>query len=336
MVADNASRGRETNQPITLRTIEAVSVVVAMRNEASSIVTLISDLKRQRLLPSEVILVDGGSTDATLAIANAAIGDDPRFHIIELEEATPGKGRNVGILEAKSEWIALTDAGVSLSESWLHALVDSAEQDDSHQVIYGSIEMRSDSIKQLVIANIVDPGNHTYTCQHEDIIHGPVKSMLLAKKVWESVGGFPDFRAGEDLIFTERIFKAGFKAGKSKDAIVIWTPPANFGQLFSRTREFSRVNARAGLQRGWRMRVFWRYIIATTITIFALAKFRPALIFVPVAMILRSRRRISPVLVKGEFSIFDKLSLLGNAFISLLVCDFATFVGWMDSFGNVE
>ena len=52
--------------------LPAVSVVITVKNEAASIETLLHSLGRQTHPPDEIVIVDGGSTDGTLGIIEAA------------------------------------------------------------------------------------------------------------------------------------------------------------------------------------------------------------------------------------------------------------------------
>src|SRR5689334_18005096 len=117
-----------------------VSLVIPMRNEAKALAEIIGSIKQQTLQPDEIILVDGGSTDKTLAVARQLIGPDPRFRVLEAGEATPGRGRNVGIAAARHEWIALTDAGIQLQSQWLEHLVATAQADPGLDIVYGNFE----------------------------------------------------------------------------------------------------------------------------------------------------------------------------------------------------
>ena len=77
--------------------IQKVSLVVPVRNEAESIEKLIGSIARQTFPLDEVILVDGGSTDATVDIVEQLAKGDPALKLIKVDRATPGKGRNIGI-----------------------------------------------------------------------------------------------------------------------------------------------------------------------------------------------------------------------------------------------
>src|SRR5262249_33728159 len=96
-----------------------ITLVVPVKNEEASIGELIGSIARQTRRPDEVLLVDGGSTDGTVALAESLTEHDPRYRVVRAGEATPGRGRNVGFEEATHDWVALTDAGIRLDPAWL-------------------------------------------------------------------------------------------------------------------------------------------------------------------------------------------------------------------------
>src|SRR5262245_42756996 len=117
-----------------------VSLVIPVRDEEASIGPLIESILRQTRPPDEVLLVDGGSRDRTIELAERLTARDPRFRIVRAGEAAPGRGRNVGFAEAKYDWVALTDAGIRLEPAWLERLIEAARCNPSLRVVYGNYE----------------------------------------------------------------------------------------------------------------------------------------------------------------------------------------------------
>ena len=112
-----------------------MSVVVTVLNEAGSIDTLCASLAAQTLPPSEVVVVDGGSTDYTLARL-AAWRDRLPLRVLTRPGANISSGRNAAIAAASHDLIAVTDAGVRLAPDWLERLCErgarSAERGTGH------------------------------------------------------------------------------------------------------------------------------------------------------------------------------------------------------------
>jgi len=85
----------------------AVSVVVPAFNVEGLVTRAIDSLLAQVLPPSEIIVVDDGSTDGTPQ-AVQAYGDRVRY--IHQENSGPSVARNTGIGAATSEWVAFVDS----------------------------------------------------------------------------------------------------------------------------------------------------------------------------------------------------------------------------------
>src|SRR5437588_726056 len=67
-----------------------ISLVIPVRNEESSLATLIKSIDRQTRPSDEILLVDGGSSDRTAAQARELTAGDPRYRVIAA--GRPGAG----------------------------------------------------------------------------------------------------------------------------------------------------------------------------------------------------------------------------------------------------
>ena len=85
-----------------------ISVVIPAWNRAATIGRCLRSVQQQTLQPHEIIVVDDGSTDETIAIARAA--GDSRLRVIELQRGGAQRARNEGIRAATGEWIAFLDS----------------------------------------------------------------------------------------------------------------------------------------------------------------------------------------------------------------------------------
>jgi len=97
------------------------SIVIRTLNEAEHLPALLESITSQTLQPDEVVLVDSGSTDTTVAIAERA---DLSIVHIPPGEFSFGRALNWGCERAKGEVLVFVSAHVyALSESWLEELV---------------------------------------------------------------------------------------------------------------------------------------------------------------------------------------------------------------------
>lgn len=85
----------------------SVDVVIAARNAERFIAEALESALEQTMAPRTVIVVDDGSSDATVAVARSL---DARVTVIESHQRGVGPARNAGIAASTSEVIALLDA----------------------------------------------------------------------------------------------------------------------------------------------------------------------------------------------------------------------------------
>lgn len=234
-----------------------ISVVVPVRNEERTIRDLLDGLLDQTHMPIEVIITDGGSTDATPQIIEDYSGRGFPVRLIRDKAALPGRGRNLAATEASCEWLAFIDAGIRPAPDWLAALAQRAETEDA-DVVYGAWEPAIDSFFQecAAIAYVPPP------TKSRDALMRPrsIASTLMRRAVWESVGGFPEhLRSAEDLLFMNRVAETRFRTVYAPDAMVRWRLQPTFGLTFKRFVSYARNNIQAGLWSGWQAAIFKRY-----------------------------------------------------------------------------
>lgn len=87
-----------------------ISVVVPMYNVAAYVETCLESLARQSVTDLEVIMVDDGSTDETLALATPFAERDPRFRLVTQPNGGLGQARNTGTDVATGDYIAFVDS----------------------------------------------------------------------------------------------------------------------------------------------------------------------------------------------------------------------------------
>jgi glycosyltransferase involved in cell wall biosynthesis len=304
-----------------------VSLVVPVRNEETSLPALLESIRRQTHQPVEVILVDGGSTDATVRVAREMADACRGFlRVIEATEATPGRGRNIGIGAARSEWVALTDAGIRLEPQWLENLVGVARADTDVSVVYGNYEAATRSFFERCAALVYLPPK---TERAGGRMRGPsIASALLRRAVWEAAGGFPDLRAAEDLFFMEQVERLKFKIGYAPQATVWWQLQPTLAQTFRKFALYSRHNVWAGRQWDWHYGLARQY--AVWLVCFALAfAHSPWWLALPLAAMLARAAKSIYVRREGRsvWWLLNPLQFAGVLLVMLTI-DLAAFVGW--------
>lgn len=87
-----------------------VSVVIPAFNAEATIDETLCSVRSQSHERLEIIVVDDGSTDDTVAVAERHADRDPRITIIRQDNAGVAAARNAGWQAARAEFIAFIDA----------------------------------------------------------------------------------------------------------------------------------------------------------------------------------------------------------------------------------
>ena len=99
-----------------------LSVVIPALNEERHLGQLLADLQHQSRRPDEIILVDAGSSDATVQIAN-------QLQAVVLHGEPPvACGRNLGGFSATGDLIIFLDADTRLPETFLEDFASEVER----------------------------------------------------------------------------------------------------------------------------------------------------------------------------------------------------------------
>jgi dolichyl-phosphate beta-glucosyltransferase len=139
-------------EPVNPTSKASVSIVIPAYNEArrlpSTLDRIASYLAAQRFLCCEVIVVDDGSQDSTVTIAQAFASSRPYVRVIA-SQPNRGKGHAVrqGVLRTTGEWVLFTDADLSTPIEELDNLLAVARQ-TSASVVIGSRALDRSVIEQ--------------------------------------------------------------------------------------------------------------------------------------------------------------------------------------------
>jgi glycosyltransferase involved in cell wall biosynthesis len=133
--------------------LAGVSIVLPCHDEAPNVaeaVRMASAAGRRHAFAHEVIVVDDGSEDETLAIATGLAAADPAVRVI-VHPVNRGYGAALrsGIAAARQPWVLLTDADLQFDLEELAAFVPLSED---HDVVVGYRVDRQDPRGRIVAA----------------------------------------------------------------------------------------------------------------------------------------------------------------------------------------
>lgn len=89
-----------------------ITVVIPAYNSGGFLLRTLETVAAQTCLPAEVIVVDDGSADDTIAVAENFGRENPQLpvRVLQRQHVGPGAARNAGIQAARTSWIAFLDA----------------------------------------------------------------------------------------------------------------------------------------------------------------------------------------------------------------------------------
>lgn len=115
-----------------------VTVVVPFYNVEDYLDECLRSLVDQGFVDFEALLIDDGSLDGSLAIAEQYAAADPRLRIIRQPNGGLGAARNTGVRHARGRYLTFIDSDDRLPLDGLAALVGSARRTGS-DIVVGSI-----------------------------------------------------------------------------------------------------------------------------------------------------------------------------------------------------
>jgi glycosyltransferase involved in cell wall biosynthesis len=231
-----------------------IAVVCTVLNEGDSLRPLLDSLGAQTLPPDEIIFVDGGSSDNTVAILEEYTQRMPLRVLIE-----PGcnisAGRNRAIAEARGHIIACTDAGVTLAPVWIERLTQPLLDDPRVRVVAGWFEASPQTTFEAALGATTLP-------QLDEINPATFlpssRSIAFRQAAWAAVGGYPEWiDYCEDLIFDLRLKQIAGQFAFAPEAVAHFRPRKSLGAFYKQYYRYARGDGKADL---WRKRHLARYL----------------------------------------------------------------------------
>lgn len=227
-----------------------VTLVVTMLNEGQTLPRLLEALLAQTRPPDEFILVDGGSTDNSVAVAESYQNRLP-LRILVRAGCNISQGRNEGIAAASHALIAVTDAGCRPAPDWLAQLVAPLETDGKVGLVSGRVEPEAYTHLEACIGRC----SLAFQAQIGGAWFLPTaRALAFRQAVWEQAGGFPAHLAfGEDTAFVVAA-AAITSIAVANQSVTFWRPRSNYMELIHQFFHYAEGLAQAGLSRQFHLK----------------------------------------------------------------------------------
>lgn len=187
-----------------------VSVVIPVYNIEEHLRECLNSVIRQSYSDLEIICVDDGSTDASLAILQEYAASDNRIQIISQPNGGPGVARNTGMQKATGEYIIFLDSDDWFEPNMISAMLHRAEATEADITICHSVEFDTSTDREnpsgWMLKEEYLPGE---VFSPEDIpdylfqfTYGwPWDKLYRTRFIGENNLVFPELRNSEDLVF---------------------------------------------------------------------------------------------------------------------------------------
>lgn len=113
-----------------------ISVVIPIYNTEQSLAACIDSVLDSTYEDFEVVLVNDGSTDNSLAICREYCGKDDRVRLIDQENQGVSEARNRAVSDSKGDWVVFVDSDDRISRDFLKIV---AEEDAADLLIFDFI-----------------------------------------------------------------------------------------------------------------------------------------------------------------------------------------------------
>jgi GT2 family glycosyltransferase len=214
---DEIARQYSSTLPPALQRYPRVSVVVCAYNAERTMDQCLASLAVLNYPDYEVIVVNDGSRDRTLEIAES----HEYCRIISQPNEGLSVARNVGAETATGEIVAYTDSDCVADPDWLTYLVAKMETSNLSACGGPNFPPLEDDLVAAAVA--VAPGGPTHVLISDEVAeHIAGCNMAFRRDVLLRLGGFdPIYRAaGDDVDICWRFQDAGYTIGFSPAAVV--------------------------------------------------------------------------------------------------------------------
>lgn len=140
---------------------ELVSIIVPIYNMGNSLERCVNSLLMQDYSNTEILLVDDGSKDNSLEVCYTLQDKDSRIRVFHTENQGSGPARNVGIRNARGEYLYFLDADDELKSNAISIMIDAVENGDYDTVVFGyqSIDVHGNISYKKNYPNMIKNGN---------------------------------------------------------------------------------------------------------------------------------------------------------------------------------
>ena len=223
------------------------SVVVPVFNRPDEVDELLQSLVAQSTTDFDVIIIEDGSTlHCKEVVERYQKALDIQYFIIE--NSGPAGARNVGIEQAKGEYIIFFDSDCIIPPGYFGAVEKALVETNADA--FGGPDKAHESFTDVQKAinysmtSFFTTGGIRGGKQKMDKFYPRSFNMGIRREVAQALGGFSKMRFGEDIDFSIRIIKGGYKSCLFSEAWVFHKRRTDLRKFFKQVNNsgIARIN----------------------------------------------------------------------------------------------
>jgi len=225
------------------------SIVIPVYNRPQEVDELLSSLLAQTFKNFEVIIVEDGSTDRCDHIVDS-YRDTLSIQYFFKPNSGPGPSRNFGFSNAKGNYFVVFDSDCIVPATYFEAVEESIRENQWD--VWGGPDKAHENFTPIqramgyTMSSVLTTGGIRGGEKRLGWFQPRSFNMGIARKVFERTQGYRFARFAEDIEFSIRMKKAGFKIGLIADAYVYHKRRTNFTQFYLQVFNFGRGRAMVG------------------------------------------------------------------------------------------
>ena len=206
-----------------------LSVIVPAYNSEKTIEKTLISLKKQTLVPDEILIVDDSSTDRTAEIA------ERYFQVVRLpQNMGPARARNIGIKRATGDIIAFIDADCEATPGWAEAIHERFSRNSDEEVVMGNVKIPPSTFLGDSISALGFPGGGSVgfdkiwkVDENGYTDHITSANFAARKEIFQKFGMFDEsfpFPGSEDPELSFRFTRLGVRIRYCPEVVVYHVP----------------------------------------------------------------------------------------------------------------
>ena len=190
------------------------SLIIPVYNRPDEVDELLESLTMQHFQDFEVLVVEDGSSVPCESVVDR-YATLLNIHYLRKTNSGPGQSRNFGAERSRGEYLLILDSDCVLPPGYLDAVEAELQREPADA--FGGPDRAHASFTRVqkainyAMTSFFTTGGIRGGKKKMDKFYPRSFNMGIRREVYQALGGFSKMRFGEDIDFSIRIFKAGYR-----------------------------------------------------------------------------------------------------------------------------